>query len=108
MNIQIKNGRLIDPQNNVDAVQDVYIAAGKIAATGKAPAGFKAEQVIDASGLIVIPGLIDLAARLREPGYEYKATLESEMSAAVAGGITSLAVRRIPIPLWMSRDWWRC
>jgi dihydroorotase len=50
-----------------------------------------AEQVIDAGGLVVIPGLIDLAARLREPGYEYKATLESEMSAAVAGGITSLA-----------------
>jgi len=91
MNIQIKNGRLIDPKNKIDAAQDIYIAAGKVLATGKAPAGFVAEKIIDASGLVVIPGLIDLAARLREPGYEYKATLESEMSAAVAGGITSLA-----------------
>jgi dihydroorotase len=91
MNIQIKNGRLIDPKNNIDAVRDVFIAAGKIAAIGKAPNSFVADSVIDASGLIVAPGLIDLAARLREPGYEYMATLESEMEAAVAGGITSLA-----------------
>ncbi len=91
MNIHIQNGRLIDPKNNIDAKQDVFIADGKILATGKAPAGFVAANVIDASGLAVIPGLIDLAARLREPGYEYKATLESEMTAAVAGGITSLA-----------------
>jgi len=91
MNIHIKNGRLIDPKNNIDALRDVFIAAGKIAAIGEAPGGFVAEQVIDASGLIVVPGLIDLAARLREPGYEYMATLESEMEAAVAGGITSLA-----------------
>jgi len=91
MNIQIKNGRMIDPKNCIDAVQDLFIAAGKVVATGVAPAGFVADKVIDASGLAVIPGLIDLAARLREPGYEYKATLESEMNAAVAGGITSLA-----------------
>ncbi|MFZ3018249.1 MAG: dihydroorotase [Gallionella sp.] len=91
MNIQIKGGRLIDPKNNIDAQQDVYISAGKVAAIGNAPAGFVADKVIDASGLIVAPGLIDLAARLREPGYEYMATLESEMAAAVAGGITSLA-----------------
>ena len=91
MNIHIKNGRLIDPKNRIDAVQDIFIASDKVLATGKAPAGFVAEKIIDASGLVVIPGLIDLAARLREPGYEYKATLESEMSAAVAGGITSLA-----------------
>jgi dihydroorotase len=91
MNIQIKNGRLIDPKNQIDALQDIFIAAGKVLAVGKAPSGFVAEKTIDASGLVVIPGLIDLAARLREPGYEYKATLESEMNAAVAGGITSLA-----------------
>lgn len=91
MNIHIKNGRLVDPKNKVDAVQDIFVAAGKIMALGKAPNGFTADSLIDASGLIVIPGLIDLAARLREPGYEYKATLESEMNAAVAGGITSLA-----------------
>ncbi len=91
MNIHIKNGRLIDPKNGIDAVQDLFIAAGKVVAVGNAPAGFVADKVIDATGLVVAPGLIDLAARLREPGYEYKATLESEMDAAVAGGITSLA-----------------
>ena len=90
MNIEIKHGRVIDPANGIDAVQDVYIADGRIAAIGKAPAGFRAEHVIDATGLIVTPGLVDLSARLREPGYEYKATLESELDAAVAGGVTSL------------------
>ncbi len=91
MNIQIKNGRLVDPKNAIDKIQDVFIAAGKVLAIGKAPAGFVAEKIIDANKMVIIPGLIDLAARLREPGYEYKATLESEMNAAVAGGITSLA-----------------
>ena len=91
MNIHIKNGRLIDPANNIDAQRDLYISAGKVLSADKLPSGFVAEQTIDASGLVVMPGLIDLAARLREPGYEYRATLESEMSAAVAGGITSLA-----------------
>ena len=91
MNIHIKNGRLIDPKNKIDAQQDVYIADRRIAAIGQAPLGFVAEQVIDARSLIVMPGLVDIAARLREPGYEYKATLESVMTAAVAGGVTSLA-----------------
>jgi len=91
MKIHIKNGRLIDPANNIDTRADVFVAAGKIAAIGRAPDGFGAKHVIDAAGLIVCPGLIDLSARLREPGFEYKATLESEMLAAVAGGVTSLA-----------------
>lgn len=91
MKIQIKNGHLIDPKNGIDAVMDVFIAAGKIVAIGSAPNNFQANRVIDAEGLVVCPGLVDLSARLREPGYEYKATLESEMDAAVAGGITSLA-----------------
>ena len=91
MKIQIANGRLIDPANQIDAQQDVFIEAGKIVALGSAPAGFTAEKVIDAKGLIVAPGLVDLSARLREPGFEYRATLESEMQAAMAGGITSLA-----------------
>jgi len=90
MNIHIKNGRVIDPANSIDAKQDVYIVNGKIAGLGQAPAGFQADKTIDASGLIVAPGLVDLCARLREPGYEYKATLESEMQAAVQGGVTSL------------------
>lgn len=90
MTIQIKNGRVIDPANKIDAVQDVFIADGRIAAIGTAPPGFEARQVVDAGGLVVAPGLVDLSARLREPGYEYKATLESELNAAIAGGVTSL------------------
>lgn len=90
MNLHIKNGRVIDPANGIDAVQDLYIADGKIAAVGSAPAGFSAARTIDAAGLVVAPGLVDLSVRLREPGYEYKATLESEMRAAMQGGVTSL------------------
>ena len=91
MKIHIKNGRLIDPASGADAKQDVFITAGKIAAVGAAPNGYTANRTIDASGLIVCPGLVDLAVRLREPGFEYMATLESEMQAAAAGGVTSLA-----------------
>ncbi|WP_034299611.1 dihydroorotase [Herbaspirillum sp. RV1423] len=90
MKLHIKNGRLIDPANNIDAQQDVFIAAGKVVGIGKAPADFTANKTIDAAGLVVAPGLVDLSARLREPGYEYKATLESEMQAAMQGGVTSL------------------
>ena len=90
MKLQITNGRLIDPANQIDAKQDLFIIDGKVAAIGTAPLGFVAEQKIDASGLIVAPGLVDLSVRLREPGYEYKATLESELQAALAGGVTSL------------------
>jgi dihydroorotase len=90
MKIHIKNGRLIDPKNGIDGVQDVFIAAGKIVGVGQAPQDFHANRVIDAAGLVVCPGFVDLSARLREPGFEYKATLESEMHAAVAGGVTSL------------------
>ncbi|ENO80703.1 dihydroorotase [Thauera sp. 27] len=92
MNILISNGRVIDPANRSDAVQNVYVSGGKIVARGQAPDGFVAERTIDASGLVVAPGFIDLAARLREPGFEYRATLESEMEAAMAGGVTSLAI----------------
>jgi dihydroorotase len=90
MKIHIKNGRLIDPANGIDAQRDLYIAAGRVVGIGEAPAGFIASKTIDASGLVVAPGLVDLSVRLREPGYEYKATLESEMQAAVQGGVTSL------------------
>jgi len=91
MKIHIKNGRLIDPKNGIDAKRDVFVAAGKIVAIGDAPAGFTANRVIDATGRVVCPGLVDLAVRLREPGFEYLATLETEMKAAIAGGVTSLA-----------------
>jgi dihydroorotase len=91
MKIHIKNGRVIDPKNNIDSQIDVFIGAGKIVGLGKAPEGFVANQTIEASNLIICPGLVDLSARLREPGDEYKATLISELQAAVAGGVTSLA-----------------
>jgi dihydroorotase len=91
MKIHIKGGHLVDPRNGIDAALDLYIAAGKIVAVGAAPAGFHANRTIDASGKIVCPGLVDLSARLREPGFEYIATLDSEMNAATAGGVTSLA-----------------
>ena len=90
MKLHIKNGRLIDPANKIDAQHDLYLADGKVAAVGAAPADFQPDQTIDVSGLIVVPGLVDLSARLREPGYEYKATLESELQAAIQGGVTSL------------------
>jgi dihydroorotase len=89
--LEILNGRVIDPASGRDKPGAVYIADGMIAALDKAPDGFKADETIDAKGLVVCPGLVDLAARLREPGFEYKATLESEMRAAVAGGVTTLA-----------------
>ncbi|MFC4930445.1 dihydroorotase [Massilia sp. GCM10023247] len=90
MKLHIKNGRLIDPANGIDAVTDLFIENGKVASIGAAPAGFAADNTLDATGLVVAPGLVDLSARLREPGYEYKATLESEMQAAVRGGVTTL------------------
>jgi len=90
MKIHIKGGRVIDPVAGTEQQADVYIAAGRICGIGAAPADFQGAKTIDATGLVVAPGLVDLAARLREPGYEYRATLESEMAAAVAGGVTSL------------------
>ncbi|KQX88941.1 dihydroorotase [Variovorax sp. Root473] len=90
MNILITNGRVIDPASGTDAPTDIAIADGRIAGIGRAPAGFKPERTLDATGCIVTPGLVDLAARLREPGYEHEGMLESEMAAAIAGGVTSL------------------
>jgi len=86
MKLLIKGGRVVDPASGRDEIGDVFISDGRI--SGKKE---KADRTIDAKGLVVAPGLIDLAARLREPGHGYKATLESEMDAAVAGGVTSLA-----------------
>jgi len=91
MKIQISHGRIVDPANGVDRHADLFIADGLIVGIGKTPPGFEASGTLNARGCIVCPGLVDLSARLREPGYEYRATLESEMAAAAAGGVTSLA-----------------
>jgi dihydroorotase len=86
MRLHIKNARVVDPASGKDGKGEVFVADGKISAEGG-----KADRIIDARGLVLAPGFIDLSARLREPGYEYKATLESELDAALAGGVTSLA-----------------
>jgi dihydroorotase len=91
MKVEIKGARVVDPASNRDAIGSLFIADGKIAALDKAPDGFRADETIEAKGLVACPGLVDLSARLREPGFEYRATLESEMRAAVAGGVTALA-----------------
>lgn len=91
MTIHIKAGRLIDPANQVDGLKDIFIDDdGFVVGVGKAPKAFKADKVIDASKKIVCPGIVDIRARPREPGLEYKATIESETLAAVAAGITTL------------------
>jgi dihydroorotase len=86
----ITHGRVIDPASGTDRKADIALADGKIVGIGNTPAGFKADRTIDATGCVVSPGLVDLAARLREPGYEHEGMLESEMAAAIAGGVTSL------------------
>ncbi len=90
MKILIRNGRLVDPASGRDQVGDVAIAAGRVVGIGRVNSDFQPERSIDATGLVVAPGLVDLAARLREPGHEHEGMLESEMAAAVAGGVTSL------------------
>jgi dihydroorotase len=84
MNIVILNGRVIDPKNGVDRSTSLFIANGKIAGLGEAPAGFVADKTFDAAGCVVCPGLIDLGARLN--------SIEAELAAAVAGGVTSVVV----------------
>src|SRR5436190_514194 len=90
MKILISNGRVIDPSSGRDERADVAVAAGRIVSIGRVPAEFESARTIDASGCIVAPGLVDLAARLREPGHEHEGMLESELNAAAAGGVTSL------------------
>lgn len=84
MKIHIQHGHVVDPKNNINAKQDVFIAAGRIVAindTGEVPDGFVANQTIDASGQYVIPGLVDLSARL---------------------------VHQTPTQCWMNLDLWKC
>jgi dihydroorotase len=88
--VVIRGGRVIDPANGVDAVTDLHLADGRVLALGAAPAGFSAEREVDADGLVVCPGLVDLCARLRQPGLEHKGTINSETRAAAAAGITTL------------------
>jgi dihydroorotase len=88
--LSIRNGRLVDPANSVDERLDVHIAEGLIVAVGDPPLGFTADRTLDVRGQIVCPGLVDLCCRLREPGWEHKATIASETAAAAAGGVTTV------------------
>ena len=100
MSLRIANGRIIDPANDLDRKADLFIDDdGFIVGIGKAPKNFTAELTIDASNLIVCPGLVDLQARVREPGQEYKATIESETLAAVSAGITTLVTPPDTMPV---------
>ena len=90
MKLLIKGGRIVDPASGRDEVGDVAVAAGRVLAVGQVGSDFVPNRVLDAAGCIVAPGLVDLAARLGEPGHEHEGMLESELAAAVAGGVTSL------------------
>ncbi len=87
---RILGAHVIDPVSGRNEIADIYLQHNKIAAIGQAPAGFEAQQTIDAQGLTAAPGLVDLAVALREPGYSRKGSIASETLAAAAGGITSL------------------
>ncbi len=90
LRLSILNARLLDPASGRDQITDLHLANGLLLAIGPAPADFAPDQCIDASGLLAIPGLIDLCARLRQPGLEQKATIRSETRAAASAGITTL------------------
>lgn len=92
MNIAVRNGRLLDPASGRDEVADVLIVEGKVASVGAPGAvrGPEGMEVVDARGLWVIPGLIDLHVHLREPGQEYKEDIASGSAAAAAGGFTTI------------------
>ncbi len=90
MKLRIRNGRLMDPSQGLDAQADLFIDNQKIVAIGEAPADFDDAQEVDASGLWVLPGLVDLAVSLREPGFSQKGSIASEGRAAVSGGVTTL------------------
>ncbi len=92
--IVIKNGRVVDPSGKIDGIYDISIAEGKITSlsnSGESEGEGSGSDVIDATGMVVIPGLIDIHVHLREPGYEYKETIASGAMAAVAGGFTTIA-----------------
>ncbi|UTW06220.1 dihydroorotase [Pseudomonas benzenivorans] len=99
MRTRILGARVIDPSSGLDQLADLYIADGKLAAIGQAPAAFDADQTLDAQGLVAAPGLVDLSVALREPGYSRKGSIASETLAAAAGGVTSLCCPPLTKPI---------
>lgn len=92
MKIHIQQGRLINPATQQDEITDIFIDGQLIIATGDKPQGFEADKAIDATNKIVLPGLVDIHCRVREPGFTHKATIASETRAAALNGITSLCI----------------
>jgi len=90
MKILIENGHLIDPASGFNAMADLAIADSKVVSIGQVSPDFHPDRRIDASRCLVIPGLVDACARLGEPGHEHEGMLDSELAAAVAGGVTSV------------------
>ena len=97
MNLLIKNGHVVDPANKIDEVMDILVEGEKISRVAKA-IDSKAETVIDASGKVVIPGIIDMHVHLREPGREDKETVASGTKAAARGGVTSVLAMPNTLP----------
>ncbi|MBB71114.1 MAG: dihydroorotase [Legionellales bacterium] len=97
--ILINNGLVVCPKSDIEHCTNVYIADGKIVAVADELADFSADHTIDATDMIVSPGLIDLCADLREPGFTYKATIASETSAAAQGGITQVCCTPMTNPV---------
>ena len=90
MKTLIRDAHIVDPANNIDKISDLCVSDKKIVSVGATPDTFTPDISIDAKNKLLIPGIIDLCARLREPGEEHKATIQSEASAASAAGITGL------------------
>jgi len=88
--VLIRGGRVVDPSQSLDAVLDVLLDAGRVARVGEGLESSEGTETVDASGLVVTPGLIDVHVHLREPGGEHKETIESGARAAVAGGFTAV------------------
>ena len=88
--MHIRGGRVVCPAQDIDRVTDLYIADGVIAGIDREPDGFRADTTVDAQGLLVLPGLVDIGAHLREPGARHKADIIAELRAAAAGGITTV------------------
>ena len=99
MKLAVTGGRVIDPAQRVDRVAGLYVVDGRIVAIGEAPDGFSADRTINAGNRVVCPGLVDLCARLREPGGEHKATIATEARAAAAGGVTTLCCPPDTLPV---------
>jgi dihydroorotase len=90
MSVLIRGGRIVDPANSLDAVQDLLVQDGKVAKVGAGLAAPQGTTVVDAAGKLVCPGFIDMHVHLREPGHEYKETVATGTRAAAAGGFTAV------------------